>query len=190
MARLVRGAPDRRRRRAHDPDRRAPPRHRLRGAVRRSRRSVTHALLGLGGVPGGRLSPQASAAEAACPRASRSSAARGRIGISSHGVRRCRTNWVRCRRDRPRRRLRHRRPRPRRDLPCGTRSDAGRAPRRRATLLRNGRHAAHGRRRRRLLPRAPHGSGRVHASTGRRAAASRRSRTRRSPRPRPQMPTC
>ena len=40
---------------------------RLRGAVRRSRRSFTHALLGLDGVPGGRRSPRASAAEAACP---------------------------------------------------------------------------------------------------------------------------
>ena len=52
LARLVRGAPDRCRRRAHHPDRRAPPRPRLRGAVRRSRRPFAHVLLGLDGVPG------------------------------------------------------------------------------------------------------------------------------------------
>ena len=65
---------------------------RLRGAVRRSRRPLADALLGLDGVPGGcaphrRRQPERPADERLARRRTRA-----RTGISSHGARRCRTN--------------------------------------------------------------------------------------------------
>ena len=166
LARLVRGAPYRRRRRADHPDRRTPARPRLRGAVRRSRRPFADVLLGLDRIPRGCAAHRRRPSERPARRASRSSGVPERNGISSRGARRCRTNSVRSRRDRPRGRRRDRRARPRGALPRRTRSDAARAPRGRAAVLRHATAAPHGRRRRRLLPRAAHGGGRLHRRLG------------------------
>ena len=163
---------------------------RLRRALRRPRRPVADLLLGLDGLPRRLAALRRRTAQRAARERLAHRRSRAPTGTCSRGERRSRRNWVRSRRDRPRIRHRDRRARAHGAHAGRARSDAAGAARGGRTLLRQRPPAAHDRRRRGVLPRAGAGGGRVHRRLGARAAGSRRSRTRRSPRAPPRTPTC